>query len=81
MRTIAATNLHEGSLKGEELAQLDGGCEDGDREDVVVVRVDRECRIKGDVLVASEMLLDLFDTTDAGRALNTVFRLLLQEEG
>ena len=81
MRTIAATNLHEGSLKGEELAQLDGRCEDGDREDVVVVRVDRECRIKGDVLVASEMLLDLFDTTDAGRALNTVFRLLLQEEG
>ena len=81
MRTIAATNLHEGSLKGEELAQLDGRCEDGNREDVVVVRVDRECRIKGDVLVASEMLLDLFDTTDAGRALNTVFRLLLQEEG
>ena len=81
MRTIAATNLHEGSLKGEELAQLDGRCEDGDREDIVVVRVDRECRIKGDVLVASEMLLDLFDTTDAGRALNTVFRLLLPEEG
>ena len=81
MRTIAATNLHEGSLKGEELAQLDGRCEDGDREDVVVVRVDRECRIKGDVLVASEMLLDLFDTTDAGGALNTVLRLLLQEEG
>ena len=56
MKSICGTtDLHEGFLEGEELAQLDGGGEDGDREDVVVVRVDGESRVKRDVRIASEM--------------------------
>ncbi len=50
------TDLHEGLLEGQELAELDGGGKDGDGEDVVVVRVDGERGMKRDVLVAPEMV-------------------------
>jgi hypothetical protein len=41
--------LHECFLERQELAELDGGREDGDGQHVVVVRVHREGRVERDV--------------------------------
>ena len=48
--------LHEGLLEREELAELDGGGEDCEGDDVGVVGVHLEGRVQRDVLIAPETI-------------------------